>query len=554
MASRPWLPACLALGVALWRIGTPSFSGDEAASLSAARRSAPQLWHMLGSTDAVHGAYYVLLWMVARLAGTGESAARLPSALAVAGAAAGITAIGRRLASRRAGLAAGTAFAVFPVASKYAQDARSYAFVIALAVLASYLFVRAGQAPARRRWLAAYALALTALGWANLMALLIIPAHAVTLAASRARRVAGWLAAAAVAVAGVSPLLLAAWRQRQETARFLELTTPATLTHVPGRLTESLPVLAVAATVVVTGLVTGLVTGSRAVARLAALCLPWLLVPPAILLGAGVAWPVFDSRYIVFCTPALALLTGAGLDIAAARAARLPGAGPAASGVALVTGLALIAAIGLPAQFRLRAPAGHLQNARLIAQVLAARKRPGDAVLYYPPWWLLFASAYPAGFAGLCDPGLAQSPVLAGNLTGTPVPVSRQRAALAASSRIWLIGEGRFKPDPALAGGGWHAVRIWHGGLAYLVLYQRSGVRQDRAGPTGQGRAEPAGRVRSGCRAERERAACPHASPGPGPLGSRGPPRPGRGPVAVARASGWPMDHRQLSGRPRCGW
>ena len=187
MASRPWLPACLALGVALWRIGTPSFSGDEAASLSAARRSAPQLWHMLGSTDAVHGAYYVLLWMVARLAGTGEFAARLPSALAVAGAAAGITAIGWRLASRRAGLTAGTAFAVFPVASKYAQDARSYAFVIALAVLASYLFVRAGQAPARRRWLAAYALALTALGWANLMALLIIPAHAVTLAGIRVR-------------------------------------------------------------------------------------------------------------------------------------------------------------------------------------------------------------------------------------------------------------------------------------------------------------------------------------------------------------------------------
>ena len=182
------MPACLAFGVALWRISAPSFSGDEAASLSAARRSLPGLWHMLGSTDAVHGAYYLLLWAVVRLAGTGEFAARLPSALAVGAAAAGITAIGRRLASRRTGLAAGVAFGVFPGTSRYAQEARSYAIVMALAVLASYLLIRAvRQGPARRPWLAAYCLALTALGWANLMALLIIPAHAVTLAGIRVR-------------------------------------------------------------------------------------------------------------------------------------------------------------------------------------------------------------------------------------------------------------------------------------------------------------------------------------------------------------------------------
>lgn len=450
---------------------------------------------MLGSTDVVHGAYYLLLWVVIRLGGPGEFAARLPSALAVAVAAAGITAIGQRLAPRRAGLAAGLAFALFPVTSKYAQDARSYALVMALAVLASYLLVRAAQSgPERRGWLAGYALALAALGWTNLMAMLIIPAHAVTLTVILARarrrsadlpgpgpglRARGWLAAAGAAVAGVSPLVLLAWQQRHDTARFLDLTTPATLTHVPGRITESLPVLAVAAVISVAGLI----AGRQAAGPLAALCLPWLLVPPAVLLGAGAIWPVFDTRYIVFCAPALALLTGTGLDAITARAPGAGRPGAARGTAALAAGLALLAAAGLPSQLAMRAPGGHQQNPRLIAGVLAARKRPGDAVLYYPPWWRLFAAAYPAAFTRLCDLAPARSPVQAGNFTGALLPIALQRARLAAVSRVWLVGEGRFKPDPALAGG-WDATATWHGGLAYLVLYQRDGPVPRRPGRT----------------------------------------------------------------------
>ncbi len=34
---------------------------------------------MLGHVDAVHGAYYLLMWLEVRLAGHGELALRLPS-------------------------------------------------------------------------------------------------------------------------------------------------------------------------------------------------------------------------------------------------------------------------------------------------------------------------------------------------------------------------------------------------------------------------------------------------------------------------------------------
>ena len=107
--------------------------GDEADTISAVRRTVPQLLHLLGHVDAVHGLYYLLLWPVVQLAGPGEFATRLPSALAMAAAAAGVTAIARRLASRLAGLYAGLVFALLPTVTRQAHNARPYAMVTAAA-------------------------------------------------------------------------------------------------------------------------------------------------------------------------------------------------------------------------------------------------------------------------------------------------------------------------------------------------------------------------------------------------------------------------------------
>ena len=76
---------------------------------------------MLGNVDVVHGLYYALIWVVVRIGGSGEFAVRLPSAVALAIAAAVVTALGRRLVSLQAGLAAGLAFAVLPSVSWFAR-------------------------------------------------------------------------------------------------------------------------------------------------------------------------------------------------------------------------------------------------------------------------------------------------------------------------------------------------------------------------------------------------------------------------------------------------
>ena len=218
------IPSAVMLGLALWRITGPSYWRDEGATLAAVQRPFPQLVRMLGHVDAVHGVYYMIMWPLVRVAGPGELVTRLPSAVALAVAAGLVAALGRRLVSPAAGLAAGLVFAVLPQVSLYAQDARSYAMVTALGAAGSYLLLRAIGAPGRRRgWLTGYAACLGAMGALNIFGILLLAAHAVSVAlaclrqpapAARLRLARGWLAAAVAAVILASPVLTLGIEQR----------------------------------------------------------------------------------------------------------------------------------------------------------------------------------------------------------------------------------------------------------------------------------------------------------------------------------------------------
>jgi mannosyltransferase len=217
----------------LWGIGARPYWGDEADTVSAVSRSLPQLIRLLKHIDAVHGLYYLLLWPVVRVAGTGELVTRLPSAVAMAAAAAGVTAIARRLASRQAGLCAGLIFAALPTVSLQGHDARPYAMVTAAAVLASYLLVRAAENP-RPRWFTGYGLSLALVGYLQLFGLLLVPAHAVALiglgrrrraagdgqprGAPRAPLARGWLVTIAAVAVAVAPVTILGWAQRAQIA------------------------------------------------------------------------------------------------------------------------------------------------------------------------------------------------------------------------------------------------------------------------------------------------------------------------------------------------
>ncbi len=476
----------VALAVMLWGLSARPYWGDEADTVSAVSRSVPQLFRLLGHIDAVHGLYYLLLWPVARIAGTGEFATRLPSAAAMAVAAAGVTAIARRLASRQAGLCAGLMFAVLPTVTVQGHDARPYSMVTATAVLASYLLVRTAQDP-RPRWFAAYGLSLVLVGYAQLFGLLLVPAHAITLiglSRTGSREADGrpggvplqpllrrWLVTVAAAAVAVSPVTLLGWVQRAQIAWI-----PAPGWSDAAGLVSTLIGGSVWAEIVIALLAVlgGICAGSAAPAalrRLASrrprttaaadrgltwLAVPWLVLPPLILIAASLLKPVYFGRYLTYCLPAVALLAGAGL--AGMRWPKWVGV------------LALVVALVAPTQLAMRVQGGGMQ---LVAQFLSAHRRPGDAIVYpaslVPPWYL----AYPDGFAQLRDLSMAEDPAASGRLFGDTVPLPVLERREEGVRRIWVVPVPGQNPAAYLAPG-FRLAHEWNLPGQQVLLYTRT--------------------------------------------------------------------------------
>jgi mannosyltransferase len=155
------------------------------------------------------------------------------------------------------------------------------------------------------------------------------------------------------------------------------------------------------------------------------LAVPWLVLPPALLMAVSELKPVYDGRYITYCLPAVALLAGSGL-----AALRLP---------VRAVAFALLLALALPAQQALRGPAPGMLVA---SRFLHTHEKPGDAIVYptalIPPWNL----AYPEGFAPLRDLSLNQTGAASDRLFSTAVslPVLDHRELSA--DRIWVVHQG----------------------------------------------------------------------------------------------------------------
>ncbi len=485
-----WLvPPVVTLAVMLWGIQGASYSRDEAATMSAVLRPFDGLLHMLGKVDAVHGLYYVIMWPIVRLIGPGEVATRLPSALAMAVAAAVIFALGKRLVSTRAGLAAGLVFAILPQISIYGQTARPYAVAVALAAIASYLLVLALEAAAAGDrghmfgWLFGYGACLAVLGYVHVFGLLLAAAHAVPVARGWLRRTdgrtgkslaLGWLAVVMAAFAAAFPVIAAAMHQDLSAVSWAKsgaLTEFADLTGLIGP-----HLLAGAACVAVIGAIAvSARTGRTRLAAnwpgdLIALCVPWLILPTVILVVASSLFsPVYVFRYVIFCAPAAALLLGAGLAALGWRA------GTAA--------LAIMAALALPSLLQVRTAGGHGDDIRGADRIVAMHRRPGDALIYMSineP----IEMAYPFGIGPIANVVLGESPNGSGTLGGTwaPLPVVQRRIRTA--RRMWLVQlasgqdpEPAGQPPAILHNYGFRKVRTWHTTGVWLTLYVR---RHDR--------------------------------------------------------------------------
>ncbi|MFJ8581621.1 glycosyltransferase family 39 protein [Micromonospora sp. NPDC093277] len=478
-ARRGWLvwcpPALLTLAVTLTGIGHAQPWRDELATWSAAARPVGDLVRLAGTIDAATGPYYLLLHGWIALAGASPTALRLPSALAMAGAAALTAQLGARLAGPRAGLLAGLLLAVLPSTSRYGQEARPYALAALLAVAATRLLVVALRRPTWRHW-AGYALAVAALGLTHLIAVTLLTAHGlvVLLAATRGPTEAGlsgsanpgeaeaggpggrtgpgatagrggagtgrrwarpgllwrWLAAMLPGLLLVTPLVLLAGSQRSRQLDWVDLARPADLTGLPSGLAQS---------GVLGGLLVGLATlGAGRLGRRALLPGAAVLLPVLLLFAAGTAVPLWVARYLFFTVPFACLLAGAAL-----------------AGVRLAPALAVVAlagALGLPDQAALRRthewPRTAPVDYRGAAQVIAAHERPGDAIVYSPrdSWLFLdLGMAYHLGSRQPRDVLTVRDQGQRADLWASEC--TRPATCLAGVNRVWLVVAGR-RTDP----------------------------------------------------------------------------------------------------------
>jgi len=521
---RGWLivavPAAVSFVLGGYQIGGASLWRDEAYTKDAIARPFGQIFVLLGHQDAVHGAYYLLMHVVAAVLGTSAAALRFPSLCAMVIATGFVAATGRRAAALTlapdagrngrgldvpalTGLLSGLLFATAPYMTYYAQMARSYAIETMFAVIASYLLLRAWP-DGRWRWWLGYAAAVALTGLFNIFGLLIVAAHGITLLLTDARgqtapgRRIGriplrWLAACGAAVIVLGPLLGLASRQQVQIA-WLNRPTLNAMERLLVNLAGSRPLIAPFALLALVGLLTAWRADHWRPLNPAAIALPWLIVPPFVLVAVSFVKPVYYVRYIEFCLPALAILAGAGLTglirLAAVTPLRWSRPGrwrlglkwlPAVLAVLVV---AVLAALLAGPQQAIRQTAARPDNLRLASAIVAAHEQPGDVVFYLPATMHVLGTAYPAPFARLRDIARNKSAIASGTLTGTEITSpARLKSRFTDVRRVWVVtGASTYKFPKAstpmgkeklalLAGAGLRILHRWQAGEVMLTLY-----------------------------------------------------------------------------------
>ena len=518
---RGWLivavPAAVSLVLGGYQIGGPSLWRDEAYTKDAIARPFGQIFVLLGHQDAVHGAYYLLMHVVAAVLGTSAAALRFPSLCAMVIATGFVAATGRRAAALAlapdagrngrgldvpalTGLFSGLLFATAPYMTYYAQMARSYAIETMFAVIASYLLLRAWP-DGRWRWWLGYAAAVALTGLFNIFGLLIVVAHGITLLLTDARgqttpgRRIGriplrWLAACGVAAIVLGPLLGLASRQQGQIA-WLHRPTLNAMERLLTNLAGSRPLIVPFALLALGGLLAAWLADHWRPLNPAAIALPWLVVPPFVLVAVSFVKPVYYVRYIEFCLPALAILAGAGLTglirLAAVTSLRWSRRGRWRLGLTwlpAVLAVAVLAALLAGPQQAIRQTAARPDNLRLASAIVAAHEQPGDVVFYLPATMHVLGTGYPAPFARLRDIARNKSAIASGTLTGTEITSpARLKSRFTDVRRVWVVtGASTYKFPKAstptgkeklalLAGAGMHILHRWQAGEVMLTLY-----------------------------------------------------------------------------------
>jgi mannosyltransferase len=353
-----WLiPGLLMGAVGAVRLDRPGLWTDEFATWGMTTVPWDEGLKVLRWVDAVIGPYYALMKAWTDVFGRSDLSLRIPSVIAMALAAALTGAIGNRVYGMRVGVLAGVVFAVLPGASRFAQEARPYAFAVLGAAVATYALVRILQG-GRWWWFFAYAGGIALLGLAHVVALLVIAGHGWIILARRRDRTLAWAAAAVVGILPAAPLL---WLGNDQKSQVAWIGSAV--------LTPQMFLEAGFGTVAAAAAFGALLLFSLPLRYPSSIFTAWAALPLVALLALAPFMPLLLPRYLVFTLPAFALLAGTALSRPHLALALVAIAG--------------LVALSYPGHVEMREPAGHNNEAtRELAALISDGYLPGDAIVY----------------------------------------------------------------------------------------------------------------------------------------------------------------------------
>lgn len=518
MGARGWtVPTVIGLlTTALSVIGSwhVSLWTDEAATITSARRTLPQLWRMLHTIDAVHGLYDAGVHVWVSVAGSSPFALRLPSALAAGLAAAGVVVLARRIAGPGVGVAAGLVFAALPRVTWMGIEGRSYAFTATGAVWLTVLLLAAVRRPAADRsrdgapadsgptdggpadgrprtavalWVGYAVLAAVCVAL-NVYLALLLAAHASTLLLDRSvtwRQRWTWLGAAVAGVLVASPVVLEAAGQTGQLGD-----TPLGPAQVVRQVVVNQGFLGDTPTPGSSGSqsLSGLSAGSLwAPASVVLAAVSWVLVVLLLVRrravgsgGAGQARagrePVGDlARWLLpWLAVPTAVVAGYSLVVSPMYSPRyltfttpavavLLGAAlvQVVSGRSRVVVAALLLALAAPVYVSQRGSYAKSGTDWVSVAGVVSAHGAGEAVYFTPrrvptgPTTTLtlryVAVAYPSAFTGLTDVTLRTTGPADGSLTGTSATLARSTARLVGARVVWVLRRNDYPAAAAAA-------------------------------------------------------------------------------------------------------
>ena len=359
----------LAFGVASYHLGAKSLWLDEAASADFTSYGLAHLGDIVSGGDPNMSLYYGLLYFWRELFGSGEIALRSLTVLLGGLAVPVMVLLGTELFGRAAGLVSGLLLALSPFFVHYEQTARSYAFVVLLAVLSSYFFVRELQRPSRATRVGFVLVSALAV-YAQYLAALVLLVQALTLLAfeRRAAFTRKWLVdAGAIAILCV-PQAVFALRKGTVGIDWIPAPSLSDLIDLPSELAGGRFLLIALLILACFGFFRAI---QDRLLRPAGYVAAWFLVPLFLVFAVSeLGRPLFLPHYLIFILPALLLLASAGL-------VRLPGR---VTGIVPLGVLIAASAVGISDWYR----EPSLEDYRGATRFILKHERPGDQVIYYP--------------------------------------------------------------------------------------------------------------------------------------------------------------------------